>query len=194
MKVFALLFALCAICTQFASADTLTLTGTGSNQTDGVYAYPYYLSLNGGTSQDMMCLSFNNEITQGETWNVTPTAVVGTLDKEAAWLYSDAKKNLGNDIDDQLAAWSLFASNVPMTAGSDAQLANALASINSEPQAFYSQFTIYIPVGDPNAAGYPQTFISQTSTPEPWPLLMLGTGLLALWGGRRLRRVERVHP
>jgi len=142
----------------------------------------------------MMCLSFNNEITQGETWNVTPTAVVGTLDKEAAWLYSDAKKNLGNDIDDQLAAWSLFASNVPMTAGSDAQLANALASINSEPQAFYSQFTIYIPVGDPNAAGYPQTFISQTSTPEPWPLLMLGTGLLALWGGRRLRRVERVHP
>lgn len=191
MKVFALVFALCALCTQFASADTLTLTGTGSNQTDGVYAYPYYLSLNGGTSQDMMCLSFNNEITQGETWNVTPSAIVGTLDKEAAWLYSDAQKNPGNDINDQVAAWSLFASNVPMTAGSDAQLANALASINSEPQAFYSHFVIYVPVGDPSAAGYPQTFISET--PEPWPLLMLGTGLLALWGGRKLRRVERVH-
>ena len=191
MKVFALVFALCAICTQFASADTLTLTGTGSNQTDGVYAYPYYLSLNGGTSQDMMCLSFNNEITQGETWNVTPTAVVGTLDKEAAWLYSDAKKNLGNDIDDQLAAWSLFASNVPMTAGSDAQLANALASINTETQAFYYQFVIYVPTGNPSAAGYPQTFISET--PEPWPLLMLGTGLLALWGGRKLQATASLN-
>jgi hypothetical protein len=187
MKNLVLVFALCAICTQFASADTMTLTGTGSNQTDGVYAYPYYLSLNGGTSQDMMCLSFDNEISQGQTWVVTPTAVIGTLDKEAAWLYSDAQKNPGNDINDQVAAWSLFASNVPMTEGSDAQLADALASIGTEPQGFYSQFVIYVPVGDSSAAGYPQTFISKTSAPEPWPLLMLGTGLLALWGGRRLQ-------
>jgi hypothetical protein len=191
MKVFALVFALCAVCTQFAAADTLTFTGTGSNQTDGVYAYPYYLSLDGKPSQTMMCLSFNNEITQGETWNVTPSAIVGTLDKEAAWLYSDAQKNPGNDINDQVAAWSLFATNVPMTAGSNAQLANALASINSEPQAFYSQFVIYVPTGNPSAAGYPQTFIAET--PEPWPLLMLGTGLLALWGGRKLQATASLN-
>ena len=191
MKVFALVFALCAVCTQFASADTLTLTGTGSNQTDGVYAYPYYLSLDGLPSVAMMCLSFNNEITQGETWNVTSSAVTGVLNKEAAWLYSDAKKNPGNDINDQVAAWSLFASNVPMTAGSDAQLANALASINTDTQAFYSHFVIYVPTGNPSAAGYPQTFIAET--PEPWPLLMLGTGLLALWGGRKLQATASLN-
>jgi hypothetical protein len=189
MKNFALLIALCAVSAavgpQFASADTLTLTGTGSNQTNGVYTYPYYLSLDGSPSTDMMCLSFNNEITQGETWNVIPTAVTGNLDKEAAWLYADAKSTPANDINDQLAAWSLFASNVPMTAGSDTQLAAAIASINTETQAFYSQFTIYVPVGDPSAAGYPQTFISEA--PEPWPLLMLGSGLLVLWGSRKLK-------
>ena len=112
MKIFALLFALCAVSTQIALADTLTLTGTGSNQTNGVYTFPYNLSLDGTPSVAMMCLSFNNEISQGETWNVTPTAVTGTLDEEAAWLYSDAENNPGNDIDDQLAVWALFASNV----------------------------------------------------------------------------------
>ena len=190
MKTLVLIFALCAVSTQIALADTLTLTGTGSNQTDGVYAYPYYLSLNGNPSTDMMCLSFNNEITQGETWNVSPTVVTGTVDEEAAWLYADAQSTPGNDINDQLAAWSLFASNVPTTAGSDAQLAAAIASINTETQAFYSQFTIYIPVGDPNAAGYPQTFIAETPAPEPWPLLMFGTGLMVLWGGRKLKAVH----
>ena len=107
----------------------------------------------------------------------------------AAWLDADAQSAPGNDVNDQLAAWSLFASNVPTTAGSDAQLAAAIASINTESQAFYSQFTIYVPVGDPSAAGYPQTFIAEAPAPEPWPLMMLGTGLMILWGGRKLRAV-----
>jgi hypothetical protein len=78
-----------------------------------------------------------------------------------------------------------------MTAGSNAQLANALASINSEPQAFYSHFVIYEPTGAPAGYGLPQPFIAESSTPEPWPLLMLGTGLLALWGGKRLKVYSR---
>ena len=56
----------------------------------------------------------------------------------------------------------------------------------------YTNFdvAIYIPVGDPNAAGYPQTFIAETPAPEPWPLLMFGTGLMVLWGGRKLKAVH----
>jgi len=83
MKNLALLFALCAVSMQFASADTLTVTGTGSNQTDGVYAYPYYLSLDGGPSQGMMCLSFDNEISQGEsTGQGSRTGKIVTLHQE----------------------------------------------------------------------------------------------------------------
>jgi len=138
----------------------------------------------------MMCLSFNNEISQGETWNVTPTAVTGTLDEEAAWLYADAESNPANDINDQLAAWALFASNVPLTAGSNVQSSLALASIGTEPTGFYNQFTIYVPDGAPAGYGFPQTFIAETPAPEPWPLLMLGTGLMVLWSSRKLKLVR----
>jgi len=95
-----------------ATADTLTFTGTGSNSVNGVYTYPYYFSVNGSATQEtLMCLSYDNEITTGESWRVYDVAITTNSEKESAWLYNDAGLNSTNDVNDNLAAWSLFSNN-----------------------------------------------------------------------------------
>jgi hypothetical protein len=140
----------------------------------------------------MMCLSSLNEISQGETWNVAPTAITGAVDEEIAWLYNDAENNPGNDVNDQVAVWGLNPSGtgIPLTAGSNAQLALAIAGYGSEAVGFYSKFVIYEPTGAPAGFGFPQPMIADVPTPEPWPLLMLGTGLMALWGGGKMKTIR----
>lgn len=56
-------------------ADTLTLVGTTGGSPFGVDVYPYQLSLDGTTPVDMSCLSYNLEVSVGETWNVNAYAI-----------------------------------------------------------------------------------------------------------------------
>jgi len=90
-------------------ADTLTYNGPGSNTVyvgapynESVYTYPYYLSVNGAPSVAMMCLSFDNEITE-PSWFVTESTPTSVDELEAAWLLKDAATTPANDIADQLA-------------------------------------------------------------------------------------------
>ena len=162
----------------FADTVTLQLTGTGGASSNGENVYPYYVTVNGNTNS-LMCLSFNNTITTGESWKATVQSITGTLYEEAAWLLNDANVHPGNAINDQLAAWGLFASGV---AGSDnAQLLAAQNFVNSNPNdtSFYNQFKLYVPLdGTQSSGGAPQIFMGET--PEPSSLLLLGTGLLGL--------------
>ena len=60
---------------------TVKLVSTG-NQISGsssqVYVFPYYFSFNGSTDlTPLMCISYKNEITVGETWTATMVPVSG---------------------------------------------------------------------------------------------------------------------
>jgi len=123
-----------------------------------------------------MCLSFNNEISQGETWPSLLPPLRERWTRRPLWLFNDAKRNRHLETPKPSSMtkcrMSLFASDVPTTAGSDAQLALAVSDSSSEPAGFYSQVVFYTPTGAPSGYGSPQTFIAETPTPEPEPLLI----------------------
>lgn len=178
-NLFAILFALTAL----AHADTLTFVSTGSNLSGNVYTYPYYFSIDGSrTLTPMMCLSYDNEIVIGESWLVNVLPITTVPEIEAAWLFVDAQKNPGNDVSDNLAAWRLFSSDVPMDAGANAQLALAAAGYGSIDAA---DFVLYVPTAGFDTPGVPQTFVGH-ETPEPAYLWLMGMGFLILSRGGKL--------
>jgi hypothetical protein len=195
------LLALFAFGVSTASADTLTFVGTGPNYVGSTYTYPYSFEINGATSTtQLMCLSYDNEIVNGESWTVTTSSLVGLSSKylESAWLLNDANKNPANAINDNLAAWGLFSSDTPITSASNVQLSLAITNyVNVNP----NDFVLYVPTTPANikngAGGsiVPQTFIGVAPTPEPSSLLLFGGGLLfmAFLGKNRILSIKETR-
>lgn len=196
-------------------ADTLDFTGTGGQSVNGVYVYPYYLTVTGpggtNTAVSMSCLNFNREITSGETWNVNVYSVASiassaTIDSESgvdiladAYLYNQYAAATGNaqlTSDIQFAIWDIMdPSGVSGESGFDANaasLASAALSVANSSNLNTSQFKndyLFVPSGT-YSSGEPQDFMASplpsAITAEPTSLLLFGTGVLG--GSLLLRR------
>lgn len=163
-----------------AGTVEMQFNGTGSYNYNGEPTYPYNVSAN-GISQWMMCASFNEHISGGETWkaNVLSIDMSNTVEEQAAWLFLQAVKDKGADSNINAAVWYLL-EGVPSPSP------EALAWITTaQGQTFlpgeFDNVRLYeaIPGTESGTLGTAQNFLG---TPEPGTLLLLGSGVLGFAG------------
>lgn len=205
------LLVLGAVCLSPVSASAnsvvrMKLVGVGSNNAGDVYTYPYYLSINGKAPVAMLCDTYDNQVTPGETWKAHVSGLLSgkglfgaqLLDYKAAGLIFKSilngtlSVNAGN-----FAIWGLFSTNAQSSsffqnAGAGAMETEFLALAAKAPDSAFAGLVLYTPIpGTQSWGGTPQEYIGYSAVPEPATLTLFGSGLLSLAGMMR-RKMGKV--
>ncbi len=224
MKKFRLGFVLFSVtlCTLFmlcpskGSAETMTVTldSVGGQSSGPDYVYPYNFSFNGSAAlTPLMCISYENEVYIGESWQATLVPVTGSGNVqyvEAAYIFSLAAApgaSATTIAEAQWANWEFFDPNDPtllgnVPAGYQSDINNILATAasfatNNLDTANFPNIDIFIPIAgsQPAGDGLPQFFVGDPEpVPEPSSYLLFGTGMFGLtFLGFRKRCVAKVR-
>ena len=195
-----LILAIVCLCPGSAAAHSIVrmkLVGVGGNNADGVYTYPYYFSINGKATVSLLCDTYDNQVTMGETWKAHESSLSSgkglfgsqLLDYKAAGLIfksilnGTVGVNAGN-----FAIWGLFSTNAKNSAffrSKEPQrwMQCTLALAAKAPNSAFNGLVLYTPIaGTQSWGGTPQEYIGYSAAPEPATLTLFGTGLLTLAG------------
>jgi hypothetical protein len=193
-----IILATLSLCTGSAFGNSIVnmqLVGVGGNNAGGVYTYPYNFSINGGAPVALICDSYDNEVTIGESWKAQVVGLLSgqglfgnqLLDYKAAGLIFKSilngtlNVNVGN-----FAIWGLFSTSAQNSwyfqssgAGTIEQQYLALAA--TAPNSAFNGLVLYTPIaGTQSANGTPQEYIGYSPVPEPGTMTLFGTGMLFL--------------
>lgn len=181
----------------FADTVNMSFTGTGGNNSGGVYTYPYNFVVTPGGSMALICDAFDNEVMQNETWTATVNTITGgnglfSSQANAAYNYRLAAVIFDGIVNGQFdanagnwAIWGLFSSTASSNPNYNT-LSVALVTLTAQIQlltkgdSFFSNFVLYTPnAGTQSWGGLPQEYIG-LKVPEPTEIALM---LLMVIGG-----------
>lgn len=192
------LFVIGASLAAFAAPVEVQFAALGGQNQNGLYTYPYYLTINNGPQIAAICDDYLHQSNVGDTWQANLTNLgTDNLNKtrfnnlteyeQAAYLLMQINGSNQNEWGNiNFAIWKIFDPDVDMGGVPPGSLGPEywydLAQTTNLSNIDFSSVEIVTPT-HPHCDDGEQEFMYLT--PEPGTLLLIGSGLIGLFSQRR---------